>query len=197
MSEQGKQNQDYKYSIPQLIEKSIQGDKEAFASLVQVYYKHMYLKTFEYLHNPQDTEDMVQEIVIRMHRFIRQIQDPQKFPDWLNQMIRSVSIDFLRKRKSESKTLSQYTSIQHMESDRTGLTQDIRPQLDRKTQREIILTAIAQLPEKLSHVMTLYYYDHLSAQEIADKLDLSLSAVEVRIYRAKKLLQKTLKGKIE
>ena len=196
MSEQEKKNQGYKDSIPQLIQKSINGDKEAFAGLVRIYYKHMYLKSFEYVHNSQDTEDIVQEIVIRMHQFITHIQDPGKFPGWLNQMIRSVCMDYINKQKSESKTISQYTEIKNMETERTELSQDIRPKLDQKSQREIILYAIAQLPESLSKVMILYYYDHLSAQEIADKLDISLTAVEVRIFRAKNILRNTLKGKI-
>jgi RNA polymerase sigma-70 factor (ECF subfamily) len=62
--------------------------------------------------------------------------------------------------------------------------------LERKNQ--IISAALAKLPSKYALLLELQYYQKLSYKEIADTLNLSVSAVDSRLVRAKKKLKKII-----
>ena len=64
--------------------------------------------------------------------------------------------------------------------------------LEQKETRHILQSAVDSLPEKQRLAFILHKYDHLSAREISEILDISIQSVEARLHRAKIHLQKKL-----
>lgn len=59
---------------------------------------------------------------------------------------------------------------------------------------DTLLRAVLALPVKYREVVVLYYYRQLKAKEVAEMLGVSVSAVTMRLTRARELLKKSLKG---
>ncbi len=58
--------------------------------------------------------------------------------------------------------------------------------------KEILMNKIKSLPDEMAEIILLKYYDEFSYKEIADVLNIEMSLVKVRLFRAKKLLSKSL-----
>lgn len=64
--------------------------------------------------------------------------------------------------------------------------------LETVERQEAVQRAVSELPEKYGIPITLFYFEKMSYREIAEVMELSLSAVEARIHRAKKQLARAL-----
>jgi RNA polymerase sigma factor (sigma-70 family) len=195
MREPDKQKKYNRTEIKQLVQEAIAGNKESFSLLMRMHYKQIYYRVYGYLHHPDDTEDLVQDVFVRLYQYLGKLQNPQKFTGWLNQVIRNICLDHIQDCRKETDAMAQYIGVVQHESKQTQLEADLNARLELKNKWLEIQKYIGLLPDIYREVMTLYFCDQYSAKEIAGKLHISKNAVEVRIYRAKQIIRKSRKGK--
>ncbi len=133
-------------------------------------------------------EDCVQESLIAVHQ-ARHTYDPQRpFRPWLFAIVRHKAIDTLRKQRTRKKVVDHYKR-----------EQEILSQTGNQSMSENEFTE-GRLLESLSsqhkEVLVLTKIIGFSIAETAKKLDISESAVKVRVHRAIRKLQQSL-GKDE
>lgn len=148
-------------------EKEIQDLFEQYSNMV-------YRIAFSYLHQSQEAEDAVQAVFLKLIEGTAQPM-PEKERAFLTQVTINYCKDALRsvwKRKIEP------------------LNNEIV--FEQKEDRELF-NAIMSLPAKYRIVIHLHYYEGYTFSEISGLLKISLSAVSMRIYRAKKLLKNQLR----
>ena len=73
---------------------------------------------------------------------------------------------------------------------------DVEFDLVAKERKEIIRTAIAQLPEKYRIVIEMRHQKEFSYEQISEDLELPLGTIKARIFRAREMLNKALRGKL-
>jgi len=158
-------------------------DKRVYGLLFETYHAPLFRFAETYVCCPGLAEDIVQDIFIKiwenpLSRISRSLRS------YLFLMVRNACIDYLRSVQVEDKKMQKLFEAQVL-SDSVDL--DINEDITLK-----IKDAIDELPEQCREVYHMSVYDGLKHSEIADELNISVSAVKVQVYRAKNSLREKL-----
>ena len=181
-----------------LIEAYRAGTREAFDELVRSYDSHV-RRVLAQLGAPADeTEDLAQEVFLRIFRNLRHFRGQSSFYTWLYRITVNVFFDHNKKRKRADVRLARLQSAIGDASEVHRATDDpYYACYDRLTQ-ERFERAIDALPEAFRAVVSMREVDDLSYEEIAVQTGISVGTVRSRLSRArarlKALLRPTLLG---
>ena len=174
------------------VQKTIEGDPEAFNELVQRHHARIYGLAYRMLGNPDDASDATQEAFLEAYKSIQSFQFQSKFLTWMYRVGINVCQQYKRRSESRQRALTSYTKVQERDAQYTGEYPD---RVLLKTERDqLIQQAIDQLPSKQRMVITLFYMQQLKYREIAELLDCSEGTVASRLNTAVKNLKARLEG---
>lgn len=152
------------------------GDKAAYAGLVERHYKGVFALCLGMLGNVHDAEDAAQEAMLKGFLRIRKLKKHKQFEWWILRIAKNHCIDFLRKQKRiRASGVKESRLTDHQDSDHDELEQAIRC-----------------LPQELRVPLTMFYFDDKNAKTIADKLNISHSGTCQRIREARRKLHELL-----
>jgi len=177
-----------------LIEKIIAGEKPAFSELVNAYKNKVYNTALGYLQNPEDAEDIAQEVFIEIFRSIETFKGESSLSTWIYRISVTKSLELIRKRKRKKR----FAIVKDIFS---GSNENFEPVdfihpgiiMENKERSALLFKKINRLPDKQKTAFILNKVEGLSYKEISKIMNLSQSAVESIIFRAKENLKKYLK----
>jgi RNA polymerase sigma-70 factor (ECF subfamily) len=194
-----------------IIKKIQSGDFNAFEQIVEKYKDKALTLGIRILKNREDAEDALQEAFVKTFRAIvdRQFEERSKFSTYFYRIVYNTALDYYKKHKTrnynllkidepvkfgtdDEKTLENFeldidTVNYHVSS---AFVTDKRA-IDNHTQ-EVVNKYLEQIPEKYGTILTMFYVNDLSHEEIAQALRLPLGTVKNRIFRAKDKLKDVL-----
>lgn len=175
------------------VQKTIEGDPEAFNELVQRHHARIYGLAYRMLGNPDDASDATQEAFLEAYKSIQSFQFQSKFLTWMYRVGINVCQQYKRRSESRQRALTSYTKdIQERD---TQYTDEYPDRVLLKTERDqLIQQAIDQLPSKQRMVITLFYMQQMKYREIAELLDCSEGTVASRLNTAVRNLKSKLEG---
>jgi len=177
----------------EIIERSLQGDGSAFGILVQKYYGAVYGIAFHLLRNFDDAQDITQDVFIEAFQKLEKLRDHSRFSAWL----RSVTVNLCKMQIRKHKATVPIDILTNESQILQNRTLTPAEEFEIKEVKNTVTKIIDSLPEKDRLIVTLYYMDDLSYQEIASFLSLSVSVVKVRMYRAKRKLKEEMIGMVK
>lgn len=197
-----------------IIKKIQAGKIDEFEEIVNRYKDKAMTLAMRILKNSEDAEDALQEAFIKTFRAIadKQFEERSKFSTYFYRIVYNTSIDFYKKHKAKTFNLiniddtrrndeGEVTDIAAFEmkidTDRyqiSSVYQTDRSTLDNQMQ-DVVNRYLEEIPEKYSTILTLFYINDLSHDEIAETLKLPLGTVKNRIFRAKDKLKEVLMKK--
>lgn len=174
-----------------------QGDRAAFATLVEKYQQPVMNFIRRTLRDETEAEDLAQNVFLQVYKSASRYVSTAKFSTWLFTIARNLCLNEIRRR---SRHPTESLDATHPESD----DQPLHQFEDKKTssapesllQRELegkIAQALAELPENQRTALLLCRQGELSYEEIAEVLDCSLSATKSLIHRGRETLKHKLK----
>jgi RNA polymerase sigma-70 factor (ECF subfamily) len=169
------------------------GQTSSFSYLVEKYRDMVYGLSLKMLKNTEDAEELAQDTFVKAFQSIRTYKGDAKFSTWLYRIAYNSAISFLRKRK-----MVIYSLDEQQLSDQDEL--NINNRLDGIDQEELaenLKKAMAALPEDDQVLVTLYYYEDQSVEDISKITGLTASNVKVKIHRARKKMYLFLKENLE
>ena len=178
-----------------LIRRILKGERELFYDLIRPYERRVYATTFAILRNPADAEDAAQEAVLKAFKNLRQFREEARFSTWLIQI--AVNEARMRKRKEHADLMEPIADRQDEEGNYTPRDfadwREIPSEtLERKEIRENLVEALATVGEKYREVFLLRDVQHLSIEETAKALGISVASVKTRLLRARLMLRDLL-----
>ncbi len=186
------------HSNTALVQKAVQGDREAFNKIVQRYRGQIYGFIFRMVKNREEAEDLVQETFIKAYRALGSFNTEYAFSTWLYKIATNNCIDHFRKRRLKTYSLDKPIQSKDGElaRDFPDTAQGPETGLISREKTLQIQKAINSLPEKYKQAILLRHARDKSYEEIAKELDLPLGTVKVRIFRAREMLKKKLKEQL-
>jgi RNA polymerase sigma factor (sigma-70 family) len=178
----------------ELIQQLREGDELAFKSLVGAYQDMVYNTALGIVQNAEDAEDVAQEVFIQVYRSIDQFKGDARLSTWIYRITTTKALDHIRSRRRK-KRFAFITSLFGPNDELVHEPVDFQHpgvSLDRKEQAALLFRTINQLPDNQKVAFTLHKTEGLSYQEIADVMQLSVSAVESLLFRARQNLRKLL-----
>jgi RNA polymerase sigma-70 factor (ECF subfamily) len=167
------------------------GDKEALQTLIERNWQ--WLKGLVYSvtsGRPQEIDDIMQEVCLRLISKIKTLNEPERFKAWLAVLARNTAIRYCQKQKNKILKLENQINDTLPEADPARTVEQKETYIN-------ILDAVNGLPEKYRQVFILQNSASLSYSQIAEILDIPLTTVQIRLVRARKMilerLQKTNK----
>jgi RNA polymerase sigma factor (sigma-70 family) len=157
------------------------GEVGAFEALFLRHQGEVYRWILRIVRDPATAEDLTVETFWRIHRAHARFDPARSFEAWARRIASNAALDYLRSTKPETELPDDLP--QPMQPD-PAISQELR----QKTSY-----AFSRLPPKLRIAATLALIEEQPYQEIADALGISVGAVKLRVFRAVRLLRKTLK----
>lgn len=139
------------------------------------------------LQNPQDREDCLSEVSMRVWEKIGQFDGEKgSFHAWLTAITRNTALNHARRASgSSAEELSESTPSPELSPEEVLL---------KKERQEALKTALSRLSYKDRLLFYRKYYYRQSTAQIAAELGMTERAVEGKLYRVKKQLRKSLGG---
>lgn len=164
-----------------------EGDLAEFSKLVDKYKGMVYAVALKLLGNPADAEDIAQESFIKAYQQIGSFKRESKFSTWLYTITYRSALYHIRKNSIDAR----YIDFQDNEKFESNTNTQIES-LKIKEQQKFIKEAIDSLPMMEGLLVTLFYIDENSIEEISSITGLSTTNIKVKLFRARKKLKKIL-----
>lgn len=130
--------------------------------------------------NPDDAEDLLQEVYLRIHRHIGELRADEKLQSWVYQIARNAIIDHYRTQRVTSELPG---SLPLPEAPDPDAIQELAASLQ---------SMVDCLPEKDRQALRMVELEGRTQQALAQQLGLSLSGAKSRVQRAREKLKATL-----
>ena len=168
------------------------GDQNAFWQLFEQYQHLVYNICYRMSGNQEEAEDITQNVFIKIFHAIGKFRGDAKLSSWIYRITVNTCLKRERRKKLEN-----WISLDFLFKEKDQLhpvSPDPAPdqQIEIAEKEHIVQMAIQNLPERQKIALILFRYENLSYKEIAAVMEISLSAVESLLHRAKDNLTKRL-----
>ena len=167
-----------------LVSRSREGDRDAFAALVEHSHGTVYRLVLRTLADAAEAEDVVQETYIRAWRALPRLRDPGAVIGWLCRIARHAALDRARQRKRRPIPSSDEQVLGGAMRELVA-AEDPRAAAESAELRQLLMATIASLDEKYRVVFLLREVDGMSYEAIAQALGCPVGTVESRLHRAR------------
>jgi len=172
-------------------------DKKAFTKLCKTYERYLYTLCFNYAGNNHDALDLVQEIYIKLFRFIDKYDINKPFHPWIRKIAVNTCLNFKRTTASNVISLNAITYNETTLEEALASKQDLEEEFEKLELKESIKDILEKLPSRQKMVITLRYFEDLSYNDIALAMDQPIGTVKTDLYRARTALKQYLYKKQE
>ncbi len=145
--------------------------EDAFSELIQRHQSKIVRLAGYLLSNFSEAEDVAQEAFVRAYLALDRLPEDANFEAWMRVIVTRLAYNHRR----DSKTRSKYHD--QIEAPRASS--------DNFAEREALSKVLAELSYPYREILVLRYVEEMSVKEIADVLDLGLSATKMRLLRAR------------
>ena len=166
----------------ELIEKVRHGEREVYGQLFRKYYAQIYAICLAMLRNPQDAEELAQDVFVLAYLKLDQLREPEKFFSWLKKITRNRSKN--RVRQTGPRLVPLDLTNAHTAPDEQVLRQELVAN---------IMEAVEALPARDREVVQARI-DGLNHTEISQRFGISVQASMSRLSRSRQRLADHMKG---
>lgn len=174
-----------------LCQMTLPEDTRAFEAIVGVCKRRVFNTAFRILRNRDDAEEQAQEVFLKAYRSIANLKEPATFESWLHRITVNTCLGVLDRQKRRP-------SIVATEDDGRDVLYDAPSRSDtaKSFENQEALKCLDKALSKLDSIgrgaVILRDVEEFSYEEIADLLNVGLSAVKMRIHRARVAIQKLI-----
>ena len=158
------------------------GSKQAFSRLVEAYERPVYNLTYRMLGSQEEAEDAAQETFLRAYARLQQYNTDHKFSTWLFSIANHHCIDRLRKRRKTFVSIDDNPVLQNLQNEAPEPEETMLG----AEQAQELQSLLNQLEPEYRTPLILRYWEEYSYEEIAESMELTVSAVKSRLFRARK-----------
>lgn len=179
----------------ELVKAAQAGDFDAFNRLISGYREKIYRLALKLTGNRHDAEDVMQETFLKAVDNLDKFRSEASFGTWLYTIAMNVfRAETVSAKKMELKPIEDYLPEGHSHGDIERLYEwgDPHDHYEQKEIRNLIQTALAEMPYKYSMPFVLRYMEELPVNEVARIMNLSVAAAKSRILRARLALREYL-----
>ena len=174
-----------------------EGDDAAFEYLAEKYRRPMLGFMYRVTRNTHISEELAQEVFLRVYRARATYNAEAKFSTWLYRIASNLSVNYLRDTKHERPEMA--VSLDEPDEE-TGTTLDLadksldaEQQILRRERLAAIKRHVHALPERQRNAVLMHKYQDMDYRQIAEVLNISESATKSLLFRAYETLRERLK----
>ncbi len=170
-----------------LVQKSCEGDQQAFTCLFNRYRNKIFRTIYLMVHNTEDTWDLLQDSFMKAYKSLRNLKKQQTFYSWLISIAVNTTINHINKREK----LQKIQEILRLEW-RKRSQSSIHHNLEKDECRRMLQKIIAQIPIKQRSVLILSEIEGYKYKEISEILNCPIGTVMSRLFYARNFIREQL-----
>jgi RNA polymerase sigma-70 factor (ECF subfamily) len=179
-----------------LVQKALEhNDQSAYAKLMQRYRDSIYFLVLKMVHDPDDADDLTIEAFGKAFNNLEKYSPDFAFSTWLYKIALNNSIDFIRRKRLETLSIDEDNENENGEGykiDLKSATLDPEEKYIKEQRAKLMRETLEKLNPKYKTLIELRFFEELSYEEIAEKMNLPLGTVKAQLFRAKDLLYQIL-----
>jgi len=178
------------------IEQVLSGNTGAFAYIVDQHKDKAFNLAFRICGNREDAEEIAQDSFLKAFRSLNGFKMKSSFATWFYRIVYNTSISYVRVRKKG------VLSLEDFPADATDFIGDNSNEDDaeKEYRNALIGFALQKVNDEERGLITLYYYDEMSTDEISDITGINKSNIKVRLFRVRQkmldIIEKVEKRKL-
>ena len=161
---------------------AIKGGSDQFQNLIESHRGILYRVSNSYCSNPDDREDLIQEIIFQLWRSFPTFDESKSFSTWMYRIALNVAISNLR---TDRVRATHIVSADNRILEAVEATANI-------SETALMLNQLIEQMEPLNRALMLLFLDGFSHRDISEVLGISETNVATKISRLKKTIQQTL-----
>ncbi len=162
-----------------LIRAVLEGGPEHYRPFVQAYGQYIYRTVYAVLQSPHDAEDVTQEVLLQIYRSLPEYR-MEGLKTWITRIAVNRAIDHKRKMQRQQETIQDHDQLVRQDTAPAAESEAIR-----EVHRQQVRQLIEQLPSNYREVVSAYYMEGKTYEQIATETGLEIKSVESRLYRAR------------
>jgi len=167
-----------------LIKAIINGDTRAYTQLVDRYKDLVYTLALRMLKNREEAEEVAQDAFIKVYKSLEKFKGDSKFSTWIYRVTYNTCLDRIKKNKKHINDVPIDKFTEHkLEAVDNALENMIKAE-----RSELVKQCVDKLPSESAYLLTLFYFEELSLEEIAKIINIEANTVKVKLFRARKKL---------
>lgn len=175
----------------ELISRILNGEINLYQHIMRRYNQRLYRICMSIIHNDEEAEDVMQDAYMKAYEHLPMFEGKSKFSTWLIRILINESLLWIQRNKRK---IDYQTNVGN-EIKSSSITNEANgpaQQMMNNELRQILETAVAQLPQKYRVVFVMRELENMSTIETSECLGISAVNVKVRLNRAKEMLRDSL-----
>ena len=176
----------------QIVSRILNNDRDAFRLLIEQYQQLVMHIVFRMVQDARDREELTQDVFLKVHKYLKGFRHESKLSTWIARIAYNACLNHLEKKKlllyedeAGTNEWSEAEAILDI-SNEDANPEELMIFTDVRT---VVHKAVEQLPVIPRTVLTLFYLDEMSVQEIAEVIDAPTGTVKSYLFRGRKQLK--------
>ena len=170
-----------------------EGDKNAFVAFVDRYKDMVFTLSLKMLKDRQEAEEVSQDSFLKVYKSLDRYKGESKFSTWIYKVAFNTCLDRIKK----NKRLQALANISEIDKQETTPLINGLDLIEEKERKQLIQDCMQELEAEDGFLLTLYYFEEQSLEEIAKIIGITSNNVKIRLYRSRKKLASLLKAHLE
>ena len=177
-----------KASDSELIQSVLKGNRSAYAELIRRHQRYVFTLALRFVKNREEAEEIAQDVFVKAFKALKDFQGTAKFSTWLYRITFNTAMVYNRKKKLDMVSVDDEA---FGNSAANEIATDSDDGFESKSKAVYLNKAINLLAEDDATVITLFYQNEQSLEEIAEIMNIEPNNAKVKLHRARlKLKQK-------
>ncbi|MEL1253945.1 sigma-70 family RNA polymerase sigma factor [Flavobacterium sp. DGU38] len=175
------------------IDRILQGETSSFAVLVDRYKDMIFTLALKMVKNREEAEEVAQDTFIKIYNSLAKFKGDSKFSTWIYKIAYNTCLDRLKKNKKEDLNIS----IDEFSAHLIKTMDNALSALEEKERKQTIQNSLNLLPSEEKFLLTLFYFEDQSLEEIGKIMNINANNVKVKLFRSRQKLAVILRQQLE
>lgn len=170
------------------IKQVLDGNTNAFRNIVNTHKDRAFNLAFRICRNREEAEEIIQDSFMKAYRSLGDFRMDSSFTTWFYRIVYNTSVSFLRTKKDNNINLDADFAEKYRYSEINSYEYEAESEYN----RILVNKALGKLNDEERGIISLFYYDELSLNEIAAITGDSVSNIKVKLHRSRKIMSEAL-----
>lgn len=171
----------------------IGGNTNAFSVLVDRYKDLIFSLALKMVKNREEAEEVAQDTFIKVFNSLEKFKGDSKFSTWIYKVAYNTCLDRMKKNKKDEGNINIDDFSEHL----VKTMENALSKMMDEERKKSIQDCLNLLPSDEGFLLTLFYFEDQSLEEIAKIMDITANNAKVKLFRSRKKLASILKEKLE
>ena len=174
----------------EIIESVLKGNSADFIFLVDRYKNKAFSMLKRMLRSHEDAEEVLQDCFLKAYNNLKTFKFEAKYSTWFYRIVYNTALTKLSSKKRQ--TESEMADIDELHDLESNYSAD---EIIRSDLSDAVRKIVSELPAKNSAVITLFYLEEMTCEEISETLNMTINNVKVLLHRSRNLLKEIIERK--